>query len=141
MRALVLAVLAASVAVPAARPVHAGGDGFKVIVHPENPVREVDRAFLRRAYLKKATDWNGETVRPIDLKHPVRDRFTSGVIGKTPAQLRSYWNQQIFSGKGVPPPEADSAEAVVAYVVAHRGAVGYLPASADIGKARVVTVR
>jgi ABC-type phosphate transport system substrate-binding protein len=118
--------------------------GYKIIVHPDNPVTTVDHDFLRDAYLKKATEWNrGETIRPVDLapKFPVRDEFTQGVLRKTPSQLKNYWNQQIFSGKGVPPPEADSPRAVIAYVLANPGAVGYIPASIDPGGAKVIAVK
>jgi ABC-type phosphate transport system substrate-binding protein len=123
----------------------AGDDeGFKVIVNPENSAASIDRDFLRDVYLKKATEWSdGETTHPVDLapKFPARDKFTERVIRKSPAQLKSYWNQQIFSGKGVPPPEADSTQDVIAYVLANKGAVGYLPADADPGKAKVVRIR
>ena len=63
------------------------------------------------------------------------------MLRKTPAQLKSYWNQQIFSGKGVPPPEADSTADVIAYVLANPGAVGYLPVDVDPGRAKVVEVK
>ncbi len=117
-------------------------DAYQVIVSPENPVTEVDRDFVRDAFLKKTSEWNGETIRPIDLsaKHAARDRFTREVIRKTPAQLKSYWNQQIFSGKGTPPPVADSAAAVVAFVVANKGAIGYVPVDADTAGAKIVKV-
>jgi ABC-type phosphate transport system substrate-binding protein len=117
---------------------------YKVIVHPENPVSELDRQFLSDAYLRKASDWSrGETIRPIDLaaRFAVRDLFVRDVLRKSNAQLKNYWNQQIFSGKGVPPPEADSPAAVVSYVLANPGAVGYLPVDADAGGAKVVKVR
>jgi ABC-type phosphate transport system substrate-binding protein len=117
---------------------------FKVIVNPDNPAAAVDRDFLRDVYLKKATEWSGgETTYPIDLasKFPERDRFTDQVIRKTPAQLRTYWNQQIFSGKGVPPPEADSAAEVIEYVLSNKGAVGYIPVDVDPGKAKVVRIK
>lgn len=119
------------------------GPTFKVIVHPDNPVSDVDRALLRDAFLKRATEWsNGDTIRPIDLsrRFPVRDQFTRDVLKKTPSQLKSYWNQQIFSGKGVPPPEADAVADVIAYVLDHLGGVGYLPASADVGDAKPVRI-
>lgn len=119
-------------------------DELKVIVHPENPVSEVSRGFLREAFLKKSTQWSrGGTIRPIDLarKFPERDRFTREVVRKTPAQLKNYWSQQIFSGKGVPPPEADTTTSVVAYVLANKGAIGYVPADADTRGAKVVKVK
>ena len=118
---------------------------FKVIVNPENKIDEVDRDFLRDVYLKKATEWgDGATVRPVDLsaRHPVRDRFRDDVLRKTAtAQLHSYWNQQIFSGKGVPPPEAESTADEINYVLANPGGVGYLPHDADPGRAKVVRLR
>jgi ABC-type phosphate transport system substrate-binding protein len=117
---------------------------FKLIVHPDNRVDVVGRDFVRDAYLKKATTWRGgTTLRPVDLtsKFAVRDRFTHDVLRKTPAQLRTYWNQQIFSGKGVPPPELDSTASVVAFVLANPGAIGYVPAGTDTGKARVVGIK
>ena len=135
--ALVIA-LAAQLAVASA-----AGDDYKVIVNPENRIGAVDRRFLRDAFLRKASDWNGGAeIRPVDLatRFAARERFVHDVLNKTPAQLKSYWNQQIFSGKGVPPPEADSPAAVIAYVLANPGAIGYLPVDADAGAAKVVKV-
>jgi ABC-type phosphate transport system substrate-binding protein len=121
----------------------AAEDGYKVVVNPDNPISALDRDFVRDAYLKKTTEWNtGATIRPIDLtsRFSARDRFTQDILRKTPSQLKNYWNQQVFSGKGVPPPEADAVADVVAYVLEHPGAIGYLPVSADSGKAKTIKV-
>ncbi len=143
--ALVLAGLAIAAALVAGSGrADAASDGFQVIVNPDNPVSEVERSFLRDAFLKKTSSWsNGETVRPIDLnkKYPVREAFCRDILKKTLPQLKRYWNQQIFSGKGVPPPELDSEKAIIAYVLANKGAVGYLPIGVDPGGARVVKVK
>ena len=139
-RALVL-VLAIGLALARATAADDADAGFRVIVHPDNPIVSVDRAFLREAFLKKATDWgDGKTIRPVDLAS-VRERFARAVLKKTPSQLKNYWNQQIFSGKGVPPPEASSADAVIAYVLANPGAIGYLPAGVDPRRAKVIEVK
>jgi ABC-type phosphate transport system substrate-binding protein len=118
--------------------------GYVVIVHPDNPIGELSRGFLQNAFLKKTVAWgDGEGLRPVDLsrRFAVRAQFVREVLKKTPVQLRSYWNQQIFSGKGSPPPERETEAAVVAYVLANRGAIGYLSADADPGRARVVRVK
>ena len=118
-----------------------GGDGFVVIVNPANPTTVVARSFLQAVYMNKVAGWSdGTAILPIDLRtaFPVRERFIRAVLRKTPQQLKRYWSQQIFSGKGVPPPEADSPAAVITFVLAHPGAVGYLPAGVDPGGARVV---
>ena len=121
----------------------AAEEGFKLIVNPDNGVDAVDRDFVRDAFLKKATEWRGgTTLHPIDLssKQAARDKFRDRVLRKTPSQLKRYWSQQIFLGKGVPPPEATPDE-VIEYVLANKGAIGYLPASADPGKAKVIRIR
>lgn len=117
---------------------------FKIIVHPDNPIETVDADFLRDAYLKKTGEWaSGAAIHPLDLstRFPARAQFTRDVLHKTPAQLRRYWTQQIFSGKRVPPPEVDSPAAAIAYVLGERGAVAYIPGDADPGQAKVVEVR
>jgi hypothetical protein len=119
-------------------------DDFKVIVHPSNPVSVVSRDFLRAAFLKKVIKWqHGEPLRPIDLteKLGARQRFTEEVLLKSPAQLRSYWIQRIFSGTGVPPVETDSPAAAIAHVLADPGAVAYLPIHVDSGRAKVVMLK
>ena len=120
-----------------------GGGEYKIIVNPDNPIVAIDRQFLRDAYLRKSTGWaHGDAIRPVDLARsfPVRERFTQEVLRKSPSQLRSYWNQLIFSGKGVPPPEVNSVDAVVRHVRTDPGAIGYLPVDAEEGGVKVVRV-
>src|SRR5688500_5324911 len=140
--ALVAAVVAAAGVRGRAQP--ARGDGVVLIVHPSNRIATVDRAFLRDAYMRKLVTWSGgETIRPVGLPRPlaVRDRFTRDVLRKTPAQLRSYWTRQIFTGTGVPPVERASEASVVAYVLANRGAIAYLPEGSDPRGAKVIRLR
>jgi ABC-type phosphate transport system substrate-binding protein len=140
--AVVIAAIAISLAAAVALA-SAAGDDYKIIVNPDNPVGAIDRRFLRDAFLRKASDWDGgAAIRPIDLarRFVARERFVHDVLNKTPAQLKSYWIQQIFSGKGVPPPEADSPAAVIGYVLANPGAIGYLPLDVDPGGAKVIKV-
>jgi len=130
-----------------ARSSAAGDEPYRVIVNPHNEITTIDRAFLRDAFLKKQTEWpaghQGGAIRPVDLsrKFVAHDQFAREVLQKTPAQLKTYWNQQIFSGKGVPPPEADTPEDVIAYVLANPGAIGYLPANASPGHAKLIEVK
>jgi ABC-type phosphate transport system substrate-binding protein len=141
---IVVAALAIWLSVALALASAAGNEDYKVIVHPDNPVTAIERSFLRDAFLRKASDWTaGVEIRPIDLapRFRVRERFTEDVLKKSPWQLKNYWNQQIFSGKGVPPPEVGSTAAMVSYVLANPGAIGYLPIDADAGAAKVIRVQ
>jgi hypothetical protein len=122
----------------------ASDSGFIVIVHPNNPVSSVDSDFLRDAFFKKTTHWrHGPAIRPIDLAGNVRvhDEFARDILKKTPAQLRAYWVQRIFSGTEIPPPSADSPANVIAYVIANPGTLGYLPTGVSPGRAKVVSIK
>ena len=81
-------------------------------------------------------------IEPVDLKigNPVRGKFSYAVHKKTVAAMKAYWQQQIFSGRGVPPPEKSSDAGVVDYVRSRSGAIGYVSPRADIGRVRVVAV-
>lgn len=116
---------------------------FKVIVHAGRADKSVPRAFLADAFLKNATRWgDDETIRPVDQRPntAVRRRFSEVVLKRSVAAVKTYWQQKIFSGRGVPPPELDSDEAVVHWVEDHPGAVGYITGSASAGRTKVVFV-
>jgi ABC-type phosphate transport system substrate-binding protein len=117
---------------------------FRVIVHPDNPSTTLTRDFLIDAFLKRTTRWNdGEMIRPVDQRPDslARRRFSDSVLQRSVAAVKSYWQQRIFSGRELPPPELDSDEAVVAYVMKHRGAVGYVSGSAKLDRAKPVQIQ
>jgi len=117
---------------------------FKVIVNASNPATSVNRDFLAAVFLKKATRWeDGERARPVDLAadSTVRAAFSLRVLARPVAAVRNYWEQRIFSGTDVPPPELASDAEVVRYVEANPGAVGYISAGAASGAAKVLAVR
>ena len=117
---------------------------FHLIVHPENKGSGVTRQFVADAFLKNITEWSdGTTIKPIDQRadSTVRRDFSQNVLHRSVAAVRSYWQQRIFSGRGVPPPELDSDQAVVNYVRANRNAVGYVRSGVDLSKVRVLDVR
>jgi ABC-type phosphate transport system substrate-binding protein len=117
---------------------------FCVIVDPESSTAGITREMLADAFLKATTRWpNGETIRPIDQRpdSPTRKAFSDGILKRSVLAVRSYWQQRIFSGRAVPPPEFESDEAVVRYVSEHRGAVGYVSSAAKIGNTKVINVQ
>ena len=117
---------------------------FRIVVHPKNPIGQLSREFLSDAFLKKTTSWkDGENLKPVDLRPDshARKRFSQSVLKRSVAAVRSYWAQRIFSGRGVPPPELDSDDAVVEYVLKHRGGVGYVSSAAKLGTVKVVPIQ
>jgi ABC-type phosphate transport system substrate-binding protein len=117
---------------------------YRLIVHTRSSVTTLERDFVADAFLKKTTRWrDGETILPVDLagNSPVRRRFSEDVLSRSVAAVRSYWQQLIFSGRDVPPPELDSDADVVKYVSKHAGAIGYVSGSGDVAGAKVVMLK
>lgn len=107
-----------------------------VIVNAANPVTSVTASQLSNLFLKKLTQWGGGLpAMPVDLKpdSPARESFSRQIHRKGTAAVRAYWQQMIFSGREVPPPEKASAREVVSFVSANRGGVGYVPAGTALG--------
>jgi ABC-type phosphate transport system substrate-binding protein len=144
MRRLPAILVASAIAALGASVSAEPRSAYEVIVNPGNSIATVDRQLLADAFLKKTTEWpDGETMKPVDLApaSPIRSRFSEEVIHRSVSEVKGYWQQRIFSGRDTPPPELDSDEEVVQYVLKHRGGVGYVSASAALGGARVVGVR
>lgn len=136
---LILAASAAGVLAqqgPAAR--------YRVIVNPENRIGEVDRKFLADAFLKRTTRWNHlELIRPVDLRpdSTARKAFSEEILRRSVGAVRNYWQQLVFSGRDVPPPELNTDEDVIKYVLKFPAAIGYVSAAADLQGAKVLNVR
>jgi hypothetical protein len=116
---------------------------YEVIVNPANARTTLDRKFVEHAFLKKVTTWPGGVgIHPVDLAStsPVRRKFSAEVLDRTVGVVRTYWQQRIFAGRDLPPPEFDADADVVRYVLKYDGAIGYVSASANIGPCKVVTV-
>lgn len=117
--------------------------GFRVVANRENSAGSVEREFLANAFLKKTTRWpDGAAIDAVDHRFgaPVRTRFSERVLRRSVAAIRNYWQQRIFTGRGVPPPELESDEAVLRYVRSRRGAVGYVSETADVSTVKVITL-
>ncbi len=121
----------------------AGAADFKVIVNSSNGSAKISKTDLNALFLKKMVKWgDGTPAAPVNQskKSAVRDSFTTTVHGKSVAAVDSYWQQQIFSGRDVPPAEKSSDAEVVAFVKANAGAVGYVSDGTATAGVKVVNV-
>lgn len=117
---------------------------FQIIVHPSNDVKSLSADELARIFTKKTVKWeSGTPMQPVDqvARSPVRDAFTTVIHGKQVGAIVSYWQQQIFSGGSIPPPEKATDASVIAYVKANPGAIGYIAAGSAAEGVRVIAVR
>lgn len=117
--------------------------GYKVIVNNANGKSSLAKKDVSQLFLKKTPKWSdGTPVVAVDQteKAAARERFTQEVHGKSVAAVKSYWQQQIFSGRDVPPVEKSSDAQVIAFVKQNPGAIGYVGEGADTAGVKVVAV-
>jgi len=134
---LILALLVASAAgaAPAAQ-------SFVVIVNAASSVT-LTRGEIADIFLKRITRWapGNEPIAVVDEppESPVRENFTRAVMHRGVDAVEAYWQQQIFSGRDVPPVVKETDADVVAFVRKNRGAIGYVSRGAALDGVRVVS--
>lgn len=119
-----------------ARPLASQTTGIVVIVNNATiPAESLTRDQVSKLFLKKVQHWEtGTAVAPVDLApgSEVRAVFSRAIFLKSTNAIKSYWQNQVFSGRGVPPPERDSEAQVVDFVSRTPGAIGYVAASTPL---------
>lgn len=108
---------------------------FLVVVNADNILTEISAEDLSKIFLGKTDEWDdGTAVEPVDLvaDAPARSAFTKLVHGRSVSEVKTFWQRQIFSGRDVPPYEADSEEEVLKFVGSSTGSVGYVSAEAEL---------
>jgi hypothetical protein len=139
-----LAMALCAVALTRANGAEQPPSGFRVVVHAANSASSAPSDFVMSAFLKKTSRWpEGELIQPVDLRFgsPVREAFSQSILQRSAAAVRNYWQQRIFTGRGVPPPEVSSDADVIRYVQEHPGGVGYVSTQADAANVKVLVIR
>jgi ABC-type phosphate transport system substrate-binding protein len=117
---------------------------FKVIVNPNVVGQALPRQVLAEIYLGTVERWgDGSLIAAVDLSSTssVRQAFSQQALGMPVEAVRYHWMRKVAAGKR-PPISKPSDEAVIAFVAAERGAVGYVSLAARVPETvREVTVR
>ena len=126
-----------------AKPAQA--QSYRVIVNAANPTTQISKDELQRVYLKKMTSWkDGSNIQVVDQspRSPVRAQFSQTVLGRDVQTMKNYWQQSLFSGRGVPPIEQGNDAQVASYVAFNPGAIAYVSADASLpGGVKVIEIR
>ena len=105
------------------------GLGFRVIVHPDNPLATLSIDDVSRLLLRRDTAWpDGVEVDPVDLRSgsDVREKLSQAIHGRGTSKIESYWQRRLFAGEAVPPQQLRDEDEMLVYVREHRGAIGYI---------------
>jgi len=138
--------MAALTCVSALGPSSASGQSaaYHIVVNAANPTTALAVKEASDLFLGKAARWaDGAAVKPVDQStvSPVRATFTREVHGKKVDAIVNYWQQMIFSGRGVPPPAKANDQDVLAYVKAYPGGIGYVSPDAPLAGVKVIVLK
>jgi hypothetical protein len=101
---------------------------FAVIAGPDTPAQALDNADVARIFERKQTFWpDGQRIHPVNLPptDPLRQRFSTAILGQAPEALVAYWRERYFHGV-LPPHVLASENAVRLFVESTPGAIGYV---------------
>jgi ABC-type phosphate transport system substrate-binding protein len=109
--------------------VSAQQSSFVVVVNAANSVQSLKADQVSKYFLKKVGQWDGGIrVLPVELSETLaaRQEFTKSVHKKPLSAVKSFWQQQVFSGRDVR---------------ANPGAIGYVSSAATLGSGiKTVTI-
>jgi ABC-type phosphate transport system substrate-binding protein len=114
-----------------------------VIANPGVKVSAVSKAELSDVFTGAASSLkDGSRVTPVLLKSGVaHSEFLNEYVHKSDNAFRAGWRSLVFSGQGAMPKAFDSEAAVVDYVAATPGTIGYVSKSTAHDKVKTLTVK
>ncbi len=108
----------------------------RVVVNPDVAGSRIKRELLAQIFLKEALRWGkGPRIVVVDqsLRSEAREQFSRLVLGQSRHEVLRHWRLQIERSEGRRPPKVlESDEAVLRFVAAEAGAVGYVSADAKV---------
>ncbi len=111
-----------------------------VIAHGDFAQDALDSAELAAIFRRtQIIDQRGQPLVPVNLPghDALRVAFSRTLFNLEPAEMEAYWNERYFHGV-TPPHVVASVEAMLRFVAATDGAVGYVPLCAVDERVKVV---
>jgi ABC-type phosphate transport system substrate-binding protein len=114
-----------------------------VIANSSVKVASVSKAELSDVFTGTASSLkDGSRVTPVLLKSGVaHSEFLNEYVHKSDNAFRAGWRSLVFSGQGAMPKAFDSEAAIVEYVAATPGAIGYVSKTTAHDKVKTLSVR
>ncbi len=119
------------------------GAEFVVIANRGVSAGSLGKSDLEAMFLGEKTKWyDGKPVRIAVLEEgDAHKAFLQTVVGKTPSQFGNHWKKQVFTGKAAAPKTFGDGSALLEYVAATPGAIGYVGAGKAGSSVKTISVR
>lgn len=114
----------------------------KVVANPSVKTDSISAGELKSVFLLQTkTLKDGSSVVPVLEKSGVAHRaFLREYLDRGDAEIWTYYQGMVFTGKASMPKTLNSDDEVVAYVARTRGAIGYVSSTADTEGVKVLIV-
>jgi hypothetical protein len=106
----------------------AGAQDVVLVANKGVQISEITNADLHAIFMGTRTRFaDGSHAVPVTLKGgPAHEVFLKNHLGEDPEEFRLHWRKVVFTGEGAMPKAFDSESALIEYVAATPGAVGYV---------------
>lgn len=124
--------------------VNASAQEVKIIANSSVSANDITSDLASKIFMKQSTKFaDGSAAAPVyqAKTSPVRIAFDKSVLGKSVSAVETFWQQQIFSGKDVPPAAKTSDDEVVAFVKSTPGGIGYVSGAAATAGVKVLVLK
>ena len=105
-----------------------GNESILFIANRSVPEVELSKSDIKAIYLGNRGQWSdGSRIRLATIKKSdIHKTVTRSFLKKTPSQFRAYWRKRLYTGEGKMPKSCSSEAALIKYVSANKGAIGYI---------------
>jgi hypothetical protein len=121
----------------------AAADGdFVLVTHIDNDVTAISRMEAELMFLGKMRSWpNRKSTNVVINENPqIYGSFSRVILRRSPRQFLIFRKKMLFRGQGMPPPTVKTDKAVIEFVTAHVGGLGYVSPEAVTSDVKVVPI-
>lgn len=114
-----------------------------VVANQGVQISEIKESDLRAIFIGEKTKFSdGSHTVPVILKGgPVNEVFLRKHLGESPEDFRAQWRKAVFTGQGAMPRAFDTEAALIKYVAATPGAIGYVSHTLPQDKVKCIPIR
>jgi ABC-type phosphate transport system substrate-binding protein len=114
-----------------------------VVVNKDNPVEQLSRSELIDLFMGKYVAFpNDIKAIPVELNsdHQIKVEFYQNLVGMPLSRVNAYWSRLRFTGRKRAAVFTSNENDLIAFIVANKQAIGYVPQSLITKDLKVVYI-
>ncbi len=113
-----------------------------IISNPDLQISSLRAIDVERIFLRKKKTIAGRVIKiAVQKDKTLHSEFVHSYVRKTPKQFKRYYKKMIFTGKGKPPRKIDNDAAMLRWVAATPGAIGYVSEGTVDNMVQIIAVQ